>query len=122
MASKTPDPAEEEMKIVGCLTLALLSPGIIVLPTLYESIVAGYLWGWFVTPAFSVPCPKLSLLMGLILIVNLLTFRLPRRWETAEEEKVTFRWYQQMARTGLVITIIWGVGYVVHLLETCTPY
>lgn len=103
-----PEASEQDFKVKALSnTLGLLLiPAVIA----FKGWAVQVMWGWFVTPAFSIPAPSVALCVGLALFASMFTGTGGR----AKKEGETLL---DIAIVGAVVILFClGVGYVVHLL------
>lgn len=123
----TPPPEQPNKRaelIVGSMTLGLLSlatyfvrPFAMLLINVYIAYVCQHYWRWFLTPVWDVTCPRLLPLAGLIMFVRAILTPIPQRADTPEEAELRFSLPIRMVGFCLIISILWGLGFVVLKLD-----
>lgn len=86
----------------------------------YTAFVARSLWGWFVTPAFGVPAPRLAVLFGLLVFAGMLLDRVSPR--AREEREPRHSPLEVATACALAVTASWALGYAAHLCDEWSGY
>lgn len=73
-------PDDKPWTIAGCFTMIVFT----IIGYLMSGWVLTVLWGWFITPVFTLPTLSLPCALGLSLIVNFLIHH-PTNWKEIEQ-------------------------------------
>lgn len=74
-------------------------------------------WEWFVTPATSLPPPRLFAAAAFVVFLRTCTTKLPSREKTAKEKELEHSSVVMAGNWLLFYTVLLGIGYVFHLAD-----
>jgi len=86
-----------------------------------KGFVLRKLWMWFITPAFGVVTPHLTVAIGLVVIAGLFGSTFERFAEGNDSQDVNKRAYRGGILLGNLFLrplLLWGLGFLIHLMQS----
>lgn len=84
--------------------------------TLYRAYVLTCLWAWFVVPLFDVPKLGVLYAVGILTLVSLFQQHKYEHKDEQDREQDLKNAIGGLAQAVVIITIVWGFAYIVHLI------
>lgn len=97
--------------------LAGLGSAVILLPfnTIINALVISSFWGWFLTPVFGTPVPRLIFVIGLAAMVSLLTKKVTSNPKTKDDRPFLEALWTDGIGYMLGRGLVWCIGWILTL-------
>ena len=99
-------------ELIAWLLLLVLAVPI----TIYRAYVLTCLWAWFIIPMFDAPRLGVWYAIGILSIASLFQHNKYKHEENPDQEQVLKDSFGGLVQAVLLVTIIWGAAFVVHLI------
>lgn len=97
------------MSILGWLFSILVSFALMLTGAIWQGYVLHILWGWFMTPVFSLPPLTMFQAVGVALVVGYLTKQSESGLKKDKNLKPYLMWYEMALNPALALLVGWIV-------------
>lgn len=90
--------------------IGLIKIGVAIVCSIWQAYAISILWGWFITPQWQIPAPRIIIILGILLIKSLVFLKTSELRSSTNETNE--EWLQDTVNMFLLPLVSLGVGLV----------